>query len=127
MLAESVDNSGGSQDAKEIEEADWIHPTAISDTDLKKALRLMLDEGESAVIVLALEQNADLVLMDDYDGRAIAKEYNLKVIGTIGVLLKAKFEGKITSLRHELDVLKDNGFWLSDELYHRFLREANEA
>lgn len=127
VLTESVDNSGGSPDAKEIEEADWIHPIAIGDTDLKKALRLMLDEGESAVIVLALEQNADLVLMDDSDGRTIAKEYNLQVVGTIGILLKAKFEGKVTSLKRELDVLKDSGFWLSEELYQRILKEADEV
>jgi hypothetical protein len=124
---ESVENSGGAEDAKEIENADWIHPMTIEDLDLKKALKLTIDEGEAAAIVLALEQKADLVLMDDYDGRAMAKEYNLKVVGTIGILLKAKLEGKTISLRHDLDVLRKNGFWLSEELYLRLIAEANEA
>jgi len=124
---ESVENSGGAQDAKEIENAGWIHPMAIVDMDLKKALKLTIDEGEAAAIVLALEQNADFVLMDDYDGRAMAKEYNLKVIGTIGILLKAKLEGKTISLRHDLDVLRKNGFWLGEELYLKLITEANEA
>jgi len=127
VLVESVENSGGAQDAKEIENADWIHPMAIEDLDLKKALKLTIDEGEAAAIVLALEQKADLVLMDDYDGRAMAKEYNLKVIGTIGVLLKAKLEGKTISFKHDLDVLRKNGFWLSEELYLKIITEANEA
>ena len=87
---------------------------------------LILDEGEAAVIVLALEQNADLVLMDDYDGRAVAAEYSLRVTGTIGLLLKAKYEGKIASLKQELDALKENGFWLSEGLYQKFLKEARE-
>ena len=72
VLTESVENSGGAKDAKEIKEADWIHPLSIEDTDLKKALKMTLDDGEAAAIVLALEQQADIVLMDDSDGRAVA-------------------------------------------------------
>ena len=40
VLTESVENSGGAKDAKEIKEADWIHPLSIEDMDLKKALKL---------------------------------------------------------------------------------------
>ena len=76
---------------------------------------------------MALEQKADIVLMDDYDGRAVAKEYNLMVTGTIGILLKAKLEGKIPSLRHDLDGLRESGFWLGEELYLKILEQANEA
>jgi predicted nucleic acid-binding protein len=124
---ESVENSGGAQDAKEIENAEWIHPVPIVDADLKKALRLTIDEGEAAAIVLALEQKADIILMDDYDGRAMAREYSLKVIGTIGILLKAKLEGKTHSFKHDLDTLRSNGFWLDEALYLRLITEANEA
>jgi predicted nucleic acid-binding protein len=124
---ESVENSGGAQDAKEIENADWIHPKPIMDADLKKALRLTIDEGEAAAIVLALEQKADIILMDDYDGRAMAREYSLKVIGTIGILLKAKLEGKTPSFKHDLDALRSNGFWMDEALYLRLITEANEA
>jgi len=127
VLTESVENSGGAKDAKEIKEADWIHPLSIEDMDLKKALKLTLDDGEAAAIVLALEQKADIVLMDDYDGRTVAKEYDLMVTGTIGILLKAKLEGKIPSLRHDLDVLRESGFWLGEELYLKILEQANEA
>jgi hypothetical protein len=127
VLTESVENSGGAKDAKEIEKADWIHPLSIKDTDLKKALKMTLNDGEAAAIVLALEQKADLVLMDDYDGRAVAKEYNLIVTGTIGILLKAKLDGKIPSLRYDLTVLRENGFWLDEELCLKLLTQANEA
>ena len=127
VLTESVENSGGAKDAKEIKEADWIHLLSIEDMDLKKALKLTLDDGEAAAIVLALEQKADIVLMDDYDGRTVAKEYDLMVTGTIGILLKAKLEGKIPSLRQDLDVLRESGFWLGEELYLKILEQANEA
>ena len=126
VLTESVENSGGAKDAKEIKEADWIHLLSIEDMDLKKALKLTLDDGEAAAIVLALEQKADIVLMDDYDGRTVAKEYDLMVTGTIGILLKAKLEGKIPSLRHDLDVLRESGFWLGEELYLKILEQATK-
>ncbi|VVB72113.1 Uncharacterised protein [uncultured archaeon] len=126
VLVETIVNGNGSPYAREIEKSDWIRPIAIRDANLETALKLILDDDESAVIVLALEQNADLVLMDDYDGRAVAAEYSLRVAGTIGLLLKAKYEGKIVSLGHELDILKEGGFWLSEGLYQRFLKEAGE-
>ena len=124
---ESVENSGGAQDAREIKNANWIHSMAIKNLDLKKALKLRIDDGEAAAIVLALEQKADLIIMDDYDGRAMPKQYDLMVIGTIGILLKAKLEGKTSSLKHDLDALRKNGFWLSEELHLRLIQEANEA
>jgi uncharacterized protein len=126
VLIESIGSDSELPDAIEIERANWIHPLKIENTNLKRALMLMLDEGESAAIVLALEQSADLAIMDDYDARVVAKEYRLKVIGTIGILLRAKLTGKIPSLKHELDSLKDSGFWLSEELYQRALKEAGE-
>jgi len=125
VMGESVKKSG-SPDAKEIESAAWIHPVEIQDLDLKKALMLLLDEGESAAIVLALEQKASLIIVDDYDARIVAREYGLKVTGTIGLLLRAKYTGKISSLKNELDGLKESGFWLNEELYKRALKEAGE-
>ena len=126
VLLESTENSIGVPDAIDIKQASWIHAIKIEDPDLKRALMLMLDEGEAASIVLALEQKADLVILDDYDSRVVAKEYRLNVTGTIGVLLRAKLTGRISSVRHELDSLKDSGFWLSQELYQRALEESGE-
>jgi len=35
-------------------------------------------------------------------------------------------KGKIESIKDELEKLKKTGFWLSDGLYDRILREAGE-
>ena len=51
----------------------------------------------------------------------------MKVTGTVGVLLKAKFQGKITNLKEELEKLKKTGFWLSDDLYKKILEEVGEG
>ncbi|WP_297514918.1 DUF3368 domain-containing protein [Thermococcus sp.] len=127
VYRECVLEGKGSKDAELIEKADWIKVVEIKDETLKKSLMLELDEGESEAIVLSLEMNADLLLIDDYDGREVARALGLKVTGTIGVLLRAKFREKIPSLRVELEKLKETGFWLSEGLYKRILEEAGEG
>ncbi len=126
VYRECVLEGKGSKDAELIEHADWIRVKKIREETLKKSLMLELDEGESEAVVLAIEMKANLVLMDDYDGREVARALGLRVTGTIGVLLRAKFEGKIESIKDELEKLKKTGFWLSDGLYDRILREAGE-
>jgi predicted nucleic acid-binding protein len=45
-----------------------------------------LDTGERDSILLAIEQRATLLLMDERDGAAAARGRNLVVVGTLGVL-----------------------------------------
>jgi len=86
-----------------------------------------LDEGESEVIALAVEREATLILLDETDARQIAERYKLPKTGIIGVLMRAKREGKIMSLRVELDKLRAlGGFWIADELYEQALRAVGE-
>lgn len=53
----------------------------------------LLDHGEREAILLAQELNADLLLMDDKDGRLEAARRNLAIVGTLGVLDKAAERG----------------------------------
>ena len=48
-----------------------------------------LDPGEHAAISLAVELQADLILLDESDGRKAARAMNLQFIGTVGVLVSA--------------------------------------
>src|SRR5690554_2981377 len=106
-------------------EIDWIEIKEIKD---KKSLSyfLDLDKGEAETIILANEINADLVIIDEKLGRYHAKHANLKVTGTLGILLKAKKQGKIKSVKKLLDELKDKGIWLNDKLVERVIKLANE-
>ena len=63
---------------------------ASGDPQLRK-----LDAGEAAAIALALTLPADLVLMDERAGVAMARALALNVIGTIGVLDQATRAGLI--------------------------------
>lgn len=66
------------------------------------------------------------MIIDEKLGRYHAKHANLKVTGTLGILLKAKKQGKIKSVKKLLDELKDKGIWLNDKLVERVIKLANE-
>lgn len=52
----------------------------------------------------------------------------LRITGTLGVLLKAKRDGQIPSLKFEMDrLVQDAGFFVSDRVRNTFLAEAGEC
>ena len=62
-------------------------------------IRATLDDGEAAVIWLALERGIGHVCLDDRRGRRMAKALGLEVVGLLGLLVRAKRQGHITTLR----------------------------
>ena len=124
---EVVIEGRGRPGSEEVREASWIRVVEIRNKYLKRLLQFLLDEGESEVIVLALEVNAGLVLLDEREARLQAKRLGLRVTGTLGVLLRAKKLGLIKSLREELDKLKETGFHISESLEEEILNVAGES
>lgn len=91
------------------------------------ALRLDLDFGEAETIVLVLEMQADLILLDEVAARFAARHFNLKVMGVVGILVRAKRLNLIAEVRAYLDALRQQaGFYLSDAVYQHALNLADE-
>jgi len=112
----------------EVSQADWIGRHTIQNRALVTALRRDLDRGEAETIALALELSADLVLLDEKEGRHAAQRLGLRVLGVVGILLEAKANGAIDKLRPHLDVLRQTaGFYLSSSLYQYALALAGES
>jgi len=67
-----------------------------------------IDLGEAEAITLAFEKKADFIILDDLKARKTALRNGLNVIGTLGLLLEAKKEGKITNLKELIKIFIDN-------------------
>lgn len=114
-------------DVKQARQEGWIEVISPTDKPLIRLLKRDLDEGEAEVIALAIEQKADVVFLDESDARKIAELYGLVKTGVIGLLIRAKKEGRIESLKKELNTLRDKGgFWFNEELYHQALQSVGE-
>ncbi len=124
---EVVIQGAGQPGAQEIQEACWIKRHAVANRPLVQALEQELDAGEAEAIALALELQAELLLMDERLGREVARHLGLRYIGLIGVLLEAKRKGLISALKPHLDTLRDTaGFRVSEALYKRVLQDEGE-
>jgi uncharacterized protein len=110
----------------EVSGASWIHCHVVKDQALVTVLRRDLDRGEAEGIALALELEAELILLDEHEGRRTADRLGLSVVGIPGVLLEAKAKGLIDTIRPLLDALRMAGFYLSEPLYQRVLAIADE-
>lgn len=109
----------------DLSKVEWITIKSINDREPIKYLR-DLDKGEAEVIVLANELKADLVIIDERLGREFSEYFNLRVTGTIGVLLKAKELGFIKAIKPLIDQMIDNRIWLNKKLIDKILNIANE-
>lgn len=119
--------AGGKQEigVKELKTSHWLKIEKVSDIN-KVALLYELEEGEAEVIVLAKEKGIKQVLIDEKVARLHAKVLGLKVIGTLGLLLKAKKKGLLTSIKPSILKILDNGIWIKDEIVNGILKEAEE-
>jgi predicted nucleic acid-binding protein len=125
---EAVVKGEGQAGASEIKSAPWIKAQGVKNAELVKALRQELDPGEAEAIALALETQAELLLMDERLGRDTARHLGLRFTGLIGLLVEAKRKGLIANIKGELDALRDvAGFRIADSLYRQILRDEKEA
>jgi uncharacterized protein len=117
----------GRPGAAEVQTFDWIASRDVGDPNVVTALQGKLDPGEAEAIALAVERQADLLLMDERLGRAEATRFGLRFIGTLGVLIEAKAQGHLQQIKPILDELRTNaGFRLSNALHARVLQEVDE-
>ncbi len=109
-----------------VQTLDWIQTRSVTNIALFQTLQNNLDIGEAEAITLAVELNADRLLIDERQGRNEAIQLGLQVTGLLGILLAAKRQGLIPLVQPLLDDLIAQGFWMREELYAEVLLLAGE-
>ena len=111
-----------------IQELEWIVSQPVQNETIVRALQGELDYGEAEALALAVELQADLILIDERRARAIAARMGLSVVGVLGVLVEAKHKALVPLLKPILDALiTQAGFWVSQHLYERVLHVVGEG
>ena len=103
----------------------WLQTENLTNSALVAALYLTVDAGEAEAIALASEKSC-LLISDDKQARLAAKRLGVAVIGTVGVLARAKQSGVIPALKPILDNLELNNFFISQALRKEALKLTGE-
>jgi uncharacterized protein len=95
--------------AEEVRNANWIEaisPKSPADPALAQACQ-NLGAGERGAILLAKSLQADLVLMDEWKARRVARDAGLSVVGCLGILEAGARRGLVPDLRQAyIDLLR---------------------
>ncbi len=96
----------------------WLQVHSVASQTLPATVEL--HPGERDAILLARELKADFIVVDELDGRAVARASGLTVIGTLGLLELAAVRGKL-DFQDVLRRLRGTNFYASPKLIDGFL------
>jgi len=102
-----------------------VAPIILSSND--SLLMSGIDLGEIEAIALARRENADWVLIDNAHARRAARSVNVRCKGTIGILLQALREERLTLADFELliyEIKRQPALWISERLCDEALTVA---
>jgi len=101
---------------------EWIEVEDVNDKKYLELVKNFVDLGEASTIALAVERNKNIVILDDMKARKLAQKLNLKITGTVGIIIKARNKNIITSIAKVLNKLKKDGFRISEHLEREALK-----
>jgi uncharacterized protein len=121
---EVVVAGAGLPGSSEVEKAEWIEVKLLQNQAelLIAQQKYRLGAGELSTILLGKELGADIVLLDDYDARNLAKEERLQVRGSVGLLEAFYRRGYLPDLRAVFQQLLTHNIYIDQELLDDSLR-----
>jgi predicted nucleic acid-binding protein len=123
-----IGHDQGSQDLHKARSDGWLAVHAVEDREQVADLVKILDQGESEAIALAIQLDASALLIDEKDGREIARSFGLPTTGTLGLIVWAKRGGLISSAKDSLETLvTKTRFYVFDAVRKEVLNLAGET
>lgn len=104
----------------------FIRSKATSNPISTPIINAWLGNGEATAIQLASENPGCLLIIDELKGRRVAESLGIKITGTLGLLVEAKSEGHISSVKEIIAKIKTTNFRFSEALENMILDLANE-
>jgi predicted nucleic acid-binding protein len=104
----------------------WIKIESVKDKKYQEFIETQVDVGEASAIALAKEFEDALLLLDDLKARKLARQLNLRITGTLGIIHKAKQEGLIKRVKPLIDKLLLTNFRISEKIIEEILTLNNE-
>ncbi|MES1023085.1 DUF3368 domain-containing protein [Gloeocapsa sp. BRSZ] len=114
----------------EVQTASWVEVKQIVNRKIVERLQnqVRLDLGESEAIALAIELDADLLLIDERRGRGEANRLGLRITGLLGILVEAKQRNLIVAVKPLMNTLiATSEFRVSPSLYNQILDIVDET
>lgn len=120
VYRELTENSTYAKEAEFIKSVDFLSVVPVINVKSVNVLRAItgLDAGESEALIMYDEQKADLLLMDEHKGRSVAKQLNVRHIGTAGILMLAYDKNMILAeeVKACIDTMLANGIRLDRKI-----------
>lgn len=113
-------------DTVDPRELSWARPVAVPQGLVAALPANRLGAGERAVIGYAHAHRGHAVGVDDLQARRLAERLGIMVVGTLGILLRAKRASLLRAVRPLIHALVTQGFRLDLDLYNDVLRLAGE-
>jgi predicted nucleic acid-binding protein len=85
-----------------------------------------LGKGESQVIACALQRREFMVAIDDKAAKRCAESFDIRVRGTVALIVEAKRRQLVPEAGSLLLKLKSNGFRMAEPVFSAALRLAGE-
>jgi uncharacterized protein len=123
---EVVTMAAGRAGEREVRAADWIRRRQLPGSTIAKQFA-GLDPGEAEALTLVASLDVDTpILLDDQQARRVARASGLYVIGSGGILGRAKEAGHIPAVSPSLSDLRAAGLFLSERAVRELLDSADE-
>lgn len=105
----------------------WVEERPLSQPLVPRVMAARLGAGEREAIAMALETEGAWLVIDDLAARRLAQSLGIEVVGSLGLLLRAKDLGLIAAVRPLIEAMQQEEFRASDEVIATILRAAGEV